>query len=567
VVLILLGVLGELCGKVFNALVSKCCFENATKNHVTGVFFIEFWYAYSMNNSIKAAGARSVRGVGYKFSEGGKLMFKTLYCKLAAVLVGLFCLIGALYILLTLYTTRMYFQEVNQKLNRTLAQHLVSEKILMKNSRVEEAALQDIIHMLMVVNPGIEVYLLDPNGRILAFSAPPGKVQRQTVSLGPLKRFLDGTSSLPILGDDPRDLNHKKVFSVAPIPLKGSIQGYVYVILGGEEFDTAAQMLQGSYILRLSVWAVAGGLVFALLAALLLFNRMTQRLLRLTTAMETFRQRDFSEPPAFLSRFRAGSGNEIDRLGTIFMHMADRIVDQIKELKKVDALRREFVTTIAHDLRTPLTSLQGYLETLLLKEGALTYEERRNYLTTAAKRSEQLGKLVSQLFELAKLDSPDVQVHSEPFSLGELIQDILQKFQLTAGKKTIRLQMNVPENLPLAFADIGLIERVLDNLIENALRYTPEDGSITVTAVPGDERITVQVSDTGSGIRPEDVPHLFDRFYRMGKSRQESSGGSGLGLVIVKRILQLHESDIQVKSAVNIGTTFRFTLPAYTTQS
>lgn len=494
-------------------------------------------------------------------------MFKNLYARLAAVLLALFLAIGILDILLTLYTTRMYFQEVNQKLNRTLAQHLVSEKILMKDGRVDEAALQNIFHMLMVVNPSIEVYLLDSSGKVLAFSAPPGKVIRQKISLKPLKRFLEGTSSFPILGDDPRDPKLEKVFSVAPISVKGNIQGYVYVILGGEEFDTVAQMLQGSYIIRLSVWAAAGGLLFAFLASLLLFNRMTQRLRRLTTAMETFRQRDFSEPPAFLSRFRAGSRNEIDRLGTIFMHMAERIVHQIKELRKVDTLRREFVTNIAHDLRTPLTSLRGYLETLLLKEGGLTTEEQRNYLTVAIKRSEQLGKLVSELLELSKLDSPDVQVRFESFSLDELIRDILQKFQLAAEKKKVMLHMNIADPLPLAFADIGLCERVLDNLIENALRYTQEDGSITVTAVSGAEKITVKVSDSGSGIQPEDIPHLFDRYYRMGRNQLDSSGGSGLGLAIVKRILELHGSDIQVSSIVDVGTTFTFTLPVYTTQS
>jgi two-component system OmpR family sensor kinase len=493
-------------------------------------------------------------------------MFRNLYRGLAAVLLGLFCVIGVLYLLLTLYTTRMYFREVNQKLNRALAQNLVSENILLQDGRVDEAALENIFHMLMVVNPGIEVYLLDPNGKILAFSAPPGKVKRQTVSLKPLKQFLKGTPSFPILGDDPRDPNHQKAFSASPIFVKGSIQGYVYVILGGEEFDTVAQMLQGSYIIRLSLWAAAGGLLFALLASLLLFNRMTQRLQSLTTAMETFQQRGFSEPPDFLSRFRAGSGNEIDRLGTIFMHMADRIVRQIKALRKDDTLRREFVTTIAHDLRTPLTSLQGYLETLLLKEGGLTTEEQRNYLTIAIKRSEQLGKLVSELFELAKLDSPDVQVHFEPFSLAELIRDILQKFLLAAEKKKVSLRVNIAEPLPLAFADIGLSERMLDNLIENALRYTPKDGSITVTAVPGNESITVEVSDSGSGIQPEDIPHLFDRYYRMGRNQLDSSGGSGLGLAIVKRILELHGSDIQVSSTIDVGTTFTFTLPVYRTQ-
>ncbi len=494
-------------------------------------------------------------------------MFKTLYFKLAAVLVGIFCLIGVLYILLTLYTTRMYFQEVNQKLNRTLAQNLAMEKILIKDGRVNQESLQDIFRMLMVVNPGIEVYLLDPNGTILAFSAPPGKMKRQTVSLSPIKQLLNGTSSLPIMGDDPRDLTHKKIFSVSPIALEGSMQGYVYVILGGEEFDTVAQMLQGSYILRLSVWAAAGVLLFALLTALLLFSRMTRRLQSLTATMETFRQSDFSGPPDLLSQFRTGSRNEIDRLGTIFTHMADRIVHQIKELREADALRRELVTNIAHDLRTPLTSLQGYLETLLIKEGGLTPEQHQSYLTIAIKRSEQLGKLVSELFELAKLDSPDVQVSFEPFSLGELIQDVLQKFQLVAKMKKINLHTNAAGSLPLALADIGLCERVLENLIENAVRYTGEDGSICVNVIPKDERMEMQVSDTGSGIRPEDIVQLFDRSSRLKGERPKAADRAGLGLAIVKRILELHGSDIQVKSAVNVGTSFTFTLPVYKTQA
>ncbi len=490
-------------------------------------------------------------------------MFKNLYARLAAVLLGLFLLIGVLYILLTLYTTRLYFQEVNQKLNRILAQHLVSEKILMQNGRVNETALRNIFHMLMVVNPVIEVYLLDPDGKILAYSAPPGKVKRQSISLGPVEQLLNGTSSLPILGDDPRDPDQKKIFSAAPIALNGRTEGYLYIILGGEEFETEAQMLRGSYILRLSIGAAAGGLLFVLLAALLLFNRMTRRLRQLTSALETFRQSDFSEPPGFLNGFPASSGDEIDKLGMIFKQMAERMVQQITELKATDAHRRELMANITHDLRTPLTSLQGYLETVLMKEGALTAEERRNYLVTAVKRANQLGSLISELFELAKLDSPDVQVRFEPFSLDELIQDILQKFQLAAEEKKITLRMDVENNLPLVFADIGLCERVLGNLIENAIRYTPETGSISVSAARENERIQVRVSDTGSGIPSEDIPHLFDRYYRRDRSRRDSNAGTGLGLVITRRILELHGSGIDVRSSVPGGTTFTFSLPVH----
>src|SRR5271169_1762239 len=185
----------------------------------------------------------------------------------------------------------------------------------MKDGRVNEKALENIFHMLMVVNPNIEVYLLDPNGTILAFSAPPGKVKRQKVSMAPLRSFLNKTDAFPILGDDPRNLKRKKVFSTAPIFLKSQIQGYLYVILGGEEFDTVAEMLQSSYILRLSIWAIAGGLLFALLTGLLLLFRMTLRLRRLTADMETFRQSDFSEHPDSWPSFKGGSGDEIDRLG------------------------------------------------------------------------------------------------------------------------------------------------------------------------------------------------------------------------------------------------------------
>ena len=488
-------------------------------------------------------------------------MFKTLYARLAAVLLGLFCLIGVFYVLLTLFTTQMHLQEVNQKLNRTLAEHLVSKNILMTDGRINEAVLKDIFHMLMVINPSIEIYLLDSSGRILGFSAPPGKVKRREVSLEPIQRFLSKTAAFPILGDDPRDVSRKKIFSVCPIPVTGPVDGYLYVILSGEEYDSVAQMLQGSYILRLSTGVVIGGLFFAALAGLVLFNLLTRRLRRLASTMEAFKRSDFSEPLNPSSHDQGRSGDEIDRLDETFRQMTDRIVLQMKKLKETDALRRELVANVSHDLRTPLASLHGYLETLLLKEGTLTPEEQRNYLEIAAKHSERLGKLVSELFELAKLDSRETQPHVEPFSLGELVQDVVQKFRLSAEKKNVRLQARLREDLGFVSADIGLIERVFENLIENALRYTPERGEITVALIPETDRITVWVTDTGCGIPQEELPHIFDRFYRVEK--HERSDGAGLGLAIAKRILELHGGSIRAESAVDRGTAFTFHLPVH----
>ena len=494
-------------------------------------------------------------------------MFTTLYGKLATVLIGLFCLIGTGAIVLTLYTTRLHFQEVNQKLNQTLAERIVSEKLLMQEGLVNEEALKEIFHMLMVINPSIEVYLLDAQGTILTFSAPPSIVKRRGIALDPLKRFLSGAEDLPILGDDPRDSTRQKIFSAFPIEsLSGSIQGYLYVILGGEEFDSVAQMLEGSYILRVSIWAVLATVLFALMTGLFTLRLLTHRLRALAVMMENFKGSNFSKDSvvtyqAHLRSVHAQPRDEIDELEAIFTQMVDRIHTQLTQLSQTDQLRRELVANVSHDLRTPLTSLQGYLETMLLKEGTLSPQEQRHYLGIATKHSERLSKLIAELFELAKLNSQEMMPQVEPFPLSELVQDVVQKLKLVAEKGQVNLQADIRADLPCVSADIGLIERVLENLIANAIRHTPEKGTVMVALSLEIERIMIQVSDTGCGIPPEDLPHIFDRYYRVGNNRQGRATGAGLGLAISKRILELHGSSIEADSVLNGGTTFTFHLP------
>lgn len=494
-------------------------------------------------------------------------MFKTIYSKIAAILLGVFCIIGLLYILLTLFTTRLYVQEGAQRLNRDLASYLASQKSYIQNGRINQEALKESFDMLMSINHNIEVYLLGPDGEVLAYSAPPGKVVRASVSLEPLNRFLTGSDNLPILGDDPRDPKGQKVFSVAQIPPEGPIEGYLYIILGSEKYDTIAHMLQGSYILRLTTWVALAGLLFVFLAALLLFHLLTRRLRRLSTAMETFKQSDFHEAVPVRGDSSLVTADEIDRLGTIYTDMAGRIIHQMNTLRQADTLRRELVSNVSHDLRTPLASLQGYLETLIMKGENISPEESRQYLTTALRHSERLGKLTSELFELAKLDSRERQVDAEPFHLGELVQDIVQKFQLEAASRKLSIETKFPEDLPYVFGDIGLIERAIQNLMDNALRYTQESGAITITLIPEESQITLQIADNGYGISKEHLPNIFDRFYRAEKGEQERSDGAGLGLAITKRILELHGSRIEVASELNVGTTFTFRLPVFRTES
>ena len=157
--------------------------------------------------------------------------------------------------------------------------------------------------------------------------------------------------------------------------------------------------------------------------------------------------------------------------------MSERIVGQLQRLQRAETSRRELLANVSHDLRTPLASMQGYLETLLLRQGTLSPEEQRNYLEIASRHSERLGKLIHELFQLTKLEAHEIEPQFEPFSVTELVQDVVQKFQLAAGKRGLSLDSALTGEQVEVFADIALIETVLENLIENALRHTPKGGA------------------------------------------------------------------------------------------
>jgi two-component system, OmpR family, sensor kinase len=489
----------------------------------------------------------------------------TLYGKLALALLGLFCLIGVSFLISARFSLEMYQHEATQRFNRDLARHIASEKPLILNRRVNDRALKEIFQKIMAVNPSIEIYLLNPTGQVLAYSAPPGKVKRMRVALEPIRSFLQGGAPLPIMGDDPRSRDGSKVFSVTALPDAADPQAYLYVILGGEEYVSLAQAIRESYITRLSVVGAGVSLLFALVTGLLLFALLTRRLRRLTAAVEDFQHSDFTAPmePTDIH----GGGDEIDRLATSFKKMADRIIAQVRKLKINDRLRRELVANVSHDLRTPLASVQGYLETLLLKQHQLSAAEQRHYLEVARKHSERLGRLVAELFELAKLDANEVQLHREPFPVAELMHDVAQEFKLRAQNKDISLNTMHNGDAPFVFADLGLIERVFENLIDNALRYTPPGGSISLNYQIENGGVDIEIADTGSGIPIDEIPNVFERFYRSGHHPTDQDGGAGLGLAISKRILELHGSAIRVESAPNTGTVFRFNLPRYTSDA
>jgi len=494
-------------------------------------------------------------------------LFSTLYGKLAAILFGLFLLLGLLHTIWMIRTSQLYLQEVTQKLNLNLARHLAAERILLNDGRINKAAAEETFRTLMAINRNIEIYLLDPEGRILAFSAAPGVVKRSHVSLDPIRALLDARP-MPIYGEDPRSETGKKVFSVTalerarggkPVPPDARLDGYLYVILVGEEYTSALRLVGQSRTLRASGWGFAALIGLALLATLLIVRWLTKRLTVLARQMESFREGGFSKPPDLPDPV-GPPGDEIGVLGATFREMSRRIAEQIQGLRDVDRMRRDLVANVSHDLRTPMASVHGYLETLVLKAPTLTEEDKQRYLEVALKHSKGLSTMVAELFELAKLDAREVELHVEPFSLCELGQDVLQRFELLAATRRVDLKGVLSPSLPMVAADIHLIERVLVNLIENAVRHTPDGGRVSLLCYADGTGVLVQVLDTGPGIPAVELPHIFERFYRAPGTGADSAEGAGLGLAIAKRILDLHGSPLSVQSEPNAGASFIFTL-------
>lgn len=459
---------------------------------------------------------------------------------------------------------RMHEAEVIQGLSRGLAEHIAANTQLMDANGMKPDAVRRLFGQLMVVNPSVEVYLLDAQGRITGHAAPEGHLRRMDVDLAPIHRLLDG-EALPIYGDDPRNADVRKVFSAAPLRVDGREVGYVYVVLLGEAHDRFAARGATSAALNTALWSIGLVAALCLLAGLAAFALITRPLRRLT---DTVRDFDIDAAPVALpvvsvdelASQHARPNDEIVVLERAFRQMVERLGTQWRTLTRQDQERRELIANISHDLRTPLSSLHGYLETLSLKDATLTADERRRYLGIALDQSRKVGALAQSLFELARLEHGFVQPEAEPFSVTDLIQDVFQKFELSAESRGVALRAELAPQIPAARADLGLIERVFTNLLDNALRYTPAGGEITVTVAPVGADIEVLVSDTGPGIPQSAREGLFERPFTVGGARREG----GLGLRIVHRILQLHDRRITlVDTAGNggQGATFRFTLP------
>lgn len=485
-------------------------------------------------------------------------IFSSLYWKISGIFLIFTIALTVVFIFISVKFSEEYNNEAQQKVNGKIAEsalELISPIFI--NDTVNTLAIQDLMHSMMVAHPSIEVYLLDPNGKILTYVVPGIDVKTEYVSLEPVKKFLSRDVDETIKGDDPRNPKVQKIFSAAKIIEDGEMKGYLYIVLASNEYSSTMAALGNSFILKLGVRSLLVAFLFTVILGLLSIWLLTRSLNKIITAVQSFKEGNHSV------RVDVKSGGELANMANTFNSMAETIEQNIVQLKSVEELRKELIANISHDLRSPIASIQGFTETILMKEKVLTEEERKKYLEIILQNSENLSKLVNDLFELSKLESNPQMIKQEPVQVAELVQDVADKFQILAKAKNISINTIYSKNLPLVFADIQMTDRVFQNILDNAIKYCNPGDLVTIELELLIDSVKVKIADTGRGISEEELPYIFTRYYKGSKTKGANS--TGLGLAIVKKILDLHKSKIEVFSKINQGTRFEFQLPLYTT--
>ncbi|TQV86454.1 sensor histidine kinase [Aliikangiella coralliicola] len=484
----------------------------------------------------------------------------SLYQKLAISLVLGFVLIAGTFVVIMQRLEAISRDQAEQELHQELAAHLVHDNPLLANGEHDQKALENLFHSMMILGPNFEFYVLDLDGNILTYSAKPGEVIRDKVELEPIQMWLDGRMSMPVYAADPRS-DQAKIFSAAPIVKDGKTRGYLYVIVGGQIYDSIFSGIKNNEQIQLVGIMAIASVLFLITIILFSFQFFVSPLKRLTCQVKTLKSDGFNKKITPI--YNENSGLEVAELSSAFNELISQVNNQFELLSKVDTERRELLAHLSHDLRTPLASLQGFLETIQLKYPNSSESEIQSYVKRCLKSARSLKGFVDQIFELAHLESGHVTVNFETFPVADLLYDLVDKFSIAAQQKGIELAVELDSENVQVITDIAKLERVLSNLIENAIRHTPKNGQIYLSAVQDNssQQAVIAVRDNGTGIKQDELPYLFDARYRGKHAIDDGSRHIGLGLTITKKLINILGSEIKADNNPDGGAKFKFNLP------
>jgi signal transduction histidine kinase len=428
---------------------------------------------------------------------------------------------------------------------------------------------------LVLFEPDTQLYLLDAQGTVLSSTGnaqlPPGF----KVRLAPVQEAAGNPDMPYVMGDDPERMDAGAIVAArvvrrALIRNDEPVAGYLYLVCHKPVLPQGRLQVLGSSIAKPALVAILGVVLLATALTMWIVATVTRPLRQLTQAVAAISQgglddgaRDVPErhlPPR--------TPDEFGQLTGAFAMMLDTVRRQWAALRRLDHFRREGVSNLSHDLRSPLTATTACLETLEGRwQGDAARTDDRALVEMALRNTRNAARLVQSLGDLALLDEPTFRLRSEVLDVGELLDDIAVRFGQRAASQGVHLQAQHPVGpngrAPAASLDIELFERAIANLVDNALKFCRAGDSVDLSVRMQGERVEVCVADTGSGIPEADLPQLFDRFYQARQSVAPSTGvgGKGLGLAIVKRIAELHGGEVRVDSTPGQGTRVTLVLP------
>ncbi|WP_218839263.1 sensor histidine kinase [Evansella halocellulosilytica] len=305
------------------------------------------------------------------------------------------------------------------------------------------------------------------------------------------------------------------------------------------EFDRESKQVQSILTMTLLIGIVIAGLIIFLTS-----RKMTSPLREMNDSALQFAKGNFSH------RVKIKTKDEIGQLGETFNYMA-------KELGSIDQMRKDFVANVSHDLRSPLTSIKGFLGALM--DGTIPSDQQYKYFSIMKNETERLMKLVNDLLDMARLEAGQTKINPVSYNLTEQLRLTIARMEPTITQQQIEIELMAEEDV-FVVADPNRIDQVLVNLLQNAVQFSNKKSKVDVKIDKGVEEVTVHIRDYGVGMCEEDLNHIWERFYKKEKARS-NKGGTGIGLSIVKQIIDLHETSISVHSELNKGTTVTFTLP------
>ena len=464
-------------------------------------------------------------------------MFRSIYARMLItyIMIAVFTLLLQSVILVRLYKNS-YFDATS---DGTKYQAEQVARILSSTEDGEERSISSLLHTLeLYETDSIHLWLVDSNGIVLQAVKNKNVFLTEKDLSESYQKVFSGESVI-IENRNVGYFSGINITAAVPVEEDGTIKYAIYL---NEQID-ASQGLDYMFNRHLAISTIITVLVSSLLV-LISSRHITLPIQQLNKMCIDISNGNFD------TQIITSGQDEIEQLATSFNTMA-------KNLKRHENLRSSFVANVSHELRSPITSIHGFAKGML--DGTIEEKDRAKYTQVIVDESMRLKKLINELLDLSQIESGEFPLHLSKFDINEHIRRVVIRYIDRMEEKDINLNVSLPEEQCMVFADIDRIDQILVNLIDNALKFTPENGTISVWTSIDEEKVLVGVSDTGCGIPKEDLDNIFERFFKSDKSHTNKIG-TGLGLSIVKKIIDQHGETILVRSSPNSGTQFIFTL-------